>query len=74
MTPIVDGLEAEFAEQIDVVRLDASRPEVIELQQVYGLQGHPAFVVLDASNSVTARYFGPQSEAELQAAITAVVE
>lgn len=72
MEPIVDGLEAEFDDSVSVVRLDANVVENSELQQQFGVQGHPSFVVLDASGAVTARFFGPQTEADLRAALTAV--
>lgn len=73
MTPIVDGLEEEFADRAAIVRLDASQVDVIELQQAYGVQGHPSFVVLDQTDSVSARFFGPQSAEDLRAALTAVL-
>lgn len=67
--PIVNGLEEAFGTQINVVRLNAAERDAVALQSAYGLRGHPSFVVLDESEAVVERYFGPQSEATLRAAI-----
>lgn len=72
MTPIVDGLEAEFAGIVPVVRLDANLQENALLQQDYGVQGHPSFVTLDANNNVQQRFFGPQAEEILFQAMTEI--
>lgn len=46
MIPIVNGLEAEFTEQIPIHRLDAIDPENLQLMQTYGVRGHPTFFSL----------------------------
>jgi thioredoxin-like negative regulator of GroEL len=69
MMPIVDGLEAEFAGQVAVVRLNVAVPANEALQQSYGLRGHPAFAVLDRNNQVVARFMGPQTAATLRQAM-----
>lgn len=73
MTPIVDGLQAEFEGQADVLSRDAARPEIVQEQQRYGVQGHPTFVVLDAEGNVAATFFGPQDAETLRTAVTAVL-
>ena len=73
MEPIVNGLEAEFSGQIEVLRLDANVQENVELQRQYGLQGHPAFVVLDEEGTAVQIFFGSQTEEVLRGAIRAVV-
>ncbi len=72
MTPIVNGLEEEFASQVEVVRLNAAEVENEELMQSYGLRGHPSFAVLDENGRVSQTYFGPQEEETLRTAIKAV--
>jgi thioredoxin-like negative regulator of GroEL len=72
MMPIVDGLEEEFGGEIDIVRLDATDGDNAALQEQYGLRGHPSFVVLDESGAVVERYFGPQDEQTLRAALEEV--
>lgn len=73
MMPIVDGLEVEFAGQVDVVRLDAAEPVNVELQTELGVRGHPSFVVLDANNAPVARFIGPQTVEMLWEAMAAAV-
>ncbi len=67
--PIVNGLEAEFANEITVQRLDAAEPENVELMQMYGVRGHPSFVLLDENGRVDQTFFGPQEEDVLRVAI-----
>ena len=69
MTPIVDGLEEEFGGQVSIIRLDAAQPENAELQNQYGLRGHPSFATLDASGQIADLFFGPQEEALLRQAM-----
>jgi thioredoxin-like negative regulator of GroEL len=73
MEPIVNGLETEFAGQLQVIRLDAGVPINEELEFSYGLRGHPAFVVLAADGEVAATFIGPQTEEMLREAVTAVL-
>ena len=70
--PTVSGLKEEFAGEVNVIRLDADQKSNSRLQATYGLRGHPSFVVLDGNNNVTDRFFGPQEEDTLRAAMTAV--
>lgn len=70
--PAVSRLEEEFAGEVNVIRLDADEENNTRLQATYGLRGHPSFVVLDNNNRVTDRFFGPQEENTLHAAMTAV--
>ncbi len=74
MEPIVDGLEQEFAGQIQVMRLDANDPTNNQLMEALELRGHPAFAVIDAEGQVTARFFGPQPIEALRDAMQAVIE
>jgi hypothetical protein len=69
----VNGLNEEFGGQINVYQLNAADPSVISLQGQYGVRGHPSFALIDAAGAVTARFLGPPSEAELRAAVEALV-
>lgn len=73
MTPIVDGLESEFAGQVKVQQLDADETENVQLQQQYGLRGHPTFALLDRNGRVVQTFIGPQAEEVLHEALTAVI-
>ena len=74
MEPIVDGLEAEFAGQAAVIRLNAVGTEMTQLMSNYGVRGHPSFVVIDTNNEVTQRFIGPQTAETLRDAIAAVAD
>lgn len=69
----MDGLEAEFGDEVEFVRLNAVEPEVMERQQAYGLRGHPSVAILDANGEVAARYFGPETAETLRGELTAVL-
>ncbi|MCI0395104.1 MAG: hypothetical protein L0322_09230 [Chloroflexi bacterium] len=72
MMPIVDGLEAEFAGQVAVVRLNGNEPANAQLETQYGGRGHPFLVVLDRDGQVIQRFFGPQTAETLHQAMVAV--
>ena len=72
MTPIVNGLEAEFGNRVAFVRRNAADPRVVAQQAAYGVRGHPTFVVLDGQGEPQSRFLGPQSAETLRAALAAV--
>ena len=72
MTPIVNGLESDFAGQVAVVGLNVSDPGVEELQRQYSGRGQPFFAVVDKDGQLTDVYFGPQKAEVLGAAMDAV--
>lgn len=74
MAPIVNGLEASFEGEVEVIRLDAADPISAEWMTTFGVRGHPAFVVLDAQGTVTARLLGPQTAQTLADAVTFALE
>ena len=69
MTPIVNGLTAEFEGRASVFQLNAAQSTNARLQADFGLRGHPSFVVLGKDGLVTNRFFGPQSENVLREAM-----
>ena len=73
MSPIVDGLKSEFAGQAMVLQLNANDVENAQLQQQYGMRGHPTFALLDQNGRVVQTFIGPQVEEVLQEAITSVI-
>jgi thioredoxin-like negative regulator of GroEL len=73
MSPIVDRLEGDFTGQVKVLQLNANETENAQLQQQYGLRGHPTFVVLDVNGRPAQTFVGPQTEEILREAITAVI-
>lgn len=72
MTPIVNGLADDYADTLNVYRLNAAEPDVLALQQQYGVRGHPSFALLDSDGMVMQRFLGPQDEQLLREAIEAL--
>jgi hypothetical protein len=66
MTPVVNGLQAEFAEAVDVLILNAGVGIGQQVFETYALPGHPSFVLLDAEGGTIWRAFGPQAAEELR--------
>ena len=73
MEPIVNGLEIEYGSKVNFQSLDASLSENLDVQASYGVRGHPTFVILDENGGVVASFIGPQDQAVLREAITAVI-
>lgn len=70
----MNGLEAEFGEDVEFVRLNAAEPEVLQLQQTYGLRGHPSVAILDSAGEVAALYFGPETAETLRNKLNETIE
>lgn len=70
----MDGLEAEFQEEVNFVRLNAAESDVLQLQQTYGLRGHPSVAILDGDGEVEALHFGPETIETLREELTAVLQ
>jgi hypothetical protein len=73
MMPIVDGLEREFEERLEVVRLNAAIPGEQRLAEDVELRSHPSFAVLDADGRVRQRFYGPQAVETLRVAVESVL-
>ena len=71
MTPIVNGLERDFEGRAAVLQLDANIADNAQLQQQYGMRGHPTFVVLDEDGRSVQTFIGTQTEEVLHEALTA---
>ena len=66
MTPVVNGLETTFGEQVEIRSLDAASGQGRSVFQNYGLPGHPSYVILDPQGEVLWSAFGPQSAGALE--------
>jgi thioredoxin-like negative regulator of GroEL len=60
MTPIVDGLEAEYGNRVAFQRLNANEDDGRAAAQAYRVRGHPAIVVLNAQGDVVWSRLGVQ--------------
>lgn len=63
----MNGLETEFAGEINFVKLNVGRPENARIQQEYEMRGHPSAVILDRDGQVVQRYFGEETAETLRA-------
>ena len=61
MTPIVNGLEVDYEEQVDIELLNANQGDGKMYFEFYGLPGHPSYILLNAEGEVQWRGFGPVS-------------
>ena len=65
MSPIVDGLEQQFNDQIAVKRVNARVGDGPAIMEAYRIPGHPVTLLIDAQGNETARLIGPQSKETL---------
>lgn len=52
MEPVVNGLEENYAEEVDFRRLNANDPAGRAAFDAYRLRGHPGYVILTPSGEV----------------------
>jgi hypothetical protein len=75
MRPIVDGLEAEYGDQIDFHFLDAEDGSQGEAAfRAYALRGHPTVMIVEAGGEVAWIRPGIIPEEELEREILTVIE
>jgi hypothetical protein len=51
MTPVVDGLQADYGDWVAFTRLDAAN-EGRAAFAAYNLRGHPSYVIIDTAGKV----------------------
>lgn len=69
MTPIVHGLQEEFANQVEIQLLNVGLPENEAIQQQYELRGHPTMVLINADGEKIHQFFGVVDEMQLRTAL-----
>jgi thioredoxin-like negative regulator of GroEL len=57
----VNGLEAEYGEQMTFTRLNVDEPANQEIQQQYRLRGHPSVAIINANGEIVQTFVGVQS-------------
>lgn len=74
MTPIVNGLETEFADRVSFLHLNAADGAAGEAAfKRLLLPGHPSFVIFTPDGQEQERLFGVVDEAALRTAIESVL-
>ena len=71
MAPVVHGLEAKYAGQVNFVYLDIDDPNTTPFKSQLGYLYQPHIVLLDGSGNVLNQWVGMVSEGELDAALQA---
>jgi hypothetical protein len=75
MMPIVNGLEAEFGNEVAFLYLNAAdHAEGQQAFEVLDLPGHPSYVIFTPAGEERYRAFGIVSEDSLQLAIENTLE
>ena len=74
MHPIVDGLENEYQETIEFVRINASTAEGLEIFNAYSLLGHPSYLILDETGEILWQSVGEQEVDILKSALNAALK
>lgn len=65
MTPIVDGLETQYAGQIAFQRINANEGDGPAIMRAYQVQGHPTILIVDRQGREVKRFIGPQSSEQI---------
>jgi len=73
MAPIVDGLEAQYSEQIAVKRINADEGDGPEIVRAYRIPGHPTTLIFDSQGQEVQRLLGPQPTEVVQEALQQVL-
>jgi hypothetical protein len=74
MQPIVDGLEYEYLQWVDFIRINASTPDGLKIFNEYGLYGHPSYLILDDTGKILWQSVGEQTGETLDDALMESLE
>ena len=69
MAPVVHGLEARYAGQIDFVYLDIDDPDTTPFKSQLGYRYQPHLFLLDGAGKVLMQWVGFTQEADLESAL-----
>ncbi len=70
MSPIVEGLQAEFGDRVTFTYLDIDDPATQELKDSLGFSMEPQFFLLDKDGHIVRQWSGPVTVEELRQALT----
>ncbi|MCG8348934.1 MAG: hypothetical protein MI924_14275 [Chloroflexales bacterium] len=69
----MDGIEQQYGDRLEVVRLDFNSPRGQDLATTYRVRGHPTIVLLDRAGAVQATIFGIPNPSSLEEAVQAIL-
>ena len=64
--PVVNGLEEDFGEELQVVRLNFNDSENDAAIAALSIRGHPTIVLLDGDGEVHRTWFGAATDDDLR--------
>jgi thioredoxin-like negative regulator of GroEL len=73
MKPVVHGLEAKYAGQIDFIYLDIDDPANDAAKDQLGFRVQPQFFLLDADGTVVQEWLGPVDAEKFEAVFAQVL-
>ena len=74
MAPIVHGLEAEYAGQINFIYLDIDDQKNEQFLNELGFRYQPHFLLIDGQGNIIQQWLGPVSEVQFRETFSAVIE
>lgn len=72
--PVVNGLEEEYGERLQVVRLNFNDRANDGVISALGVRGHPTIVLLDREGEVGRTWFGTATAEDLRPLVEALFE
>lgn len=69
MTPIVDGIEQQYEQQIVVKRINADVGDGPAIVRTYRIPGHPTTLIFNGQGQEIQRLLGPQSAEVIEEAL-----
>jgi thioredoxin-like negative regulator of GroEL len=73
MAPVVHGLEAKYAGQVDFIYLDIDDSSTNPFKSQLGYQYQPHLFLLDGAGNILRQWVGFTAEAELETALQSVL-
>ncbi len=73
MTPIVDGIEEQYGEQIVFKRVNADVDDGPTIVQAYHIPGHPTTILFDKEGNEVQRLLGPQPTEVVEQALKKIL-
>lgn len=73
MIPVVHGLEAMYADQIDFVYLDIEDPASQGLKEALGYRYQPHFFLVDGEGNVVRQWLGLVSQSDFEQAFQEIL-
>lgn len=74
MQPIVNGIEAEYNEEVEFIRINAGTADGLKTFNAYGMFGHPAYLILDERGKILWQNVGEQPQELIEESLISFLE